>query len=100
VVPRPTAGADQLTMAKIHAAASAFEAKICRHTPRYMAFLGKMAITALSRHGSVAWGLQAETFGGARTWVLPNPSGLNHSFKLESLVHAYREVRIAASLAH
>ena len=98
VVARPTARADMLSRPEIVAAASAFEEKIARIAPRHIAFLGKMALSAIKGKRDIEWGLQAETFGGARTWVLPNPSGLNRSFSLDALVSAYRELHAAASL--
>ena len=36
---------------------------------------------------------QQATFGAARVWVLPNPSGLNRAFDLAGLVAAYSELR-------
>ncbi|SAL65907.1 G/U mismatch-specific uracil-DNA glycosylase [Caballeronia humi] len=77
---------------EIETAASAFERKIKRYEPKYIAFLGKMAISAMSGKRDILWGLQPEAFGGARTWVLPNPSGLNRAFSLDALVNAYREL--------
>ena len=41
------------------------------------------------------WGLQPKTFGEARVWVLPNPSGRNLAFNLEQLVAAYRGLYLA-----
>jgi double-stranded uracil-DNA glycosylase len=40
-------------------------------------------------------GLQRETIGNARVWVLANPSGLNASFQIADLARAYRELRAA-----
>ncbi|SAL10504.1 DNA glycosylase [Caballeronia peredens] len=97
-VSRPTARADQLTPLEIKAAASAFEQKIERHAPQFIAFLGKMALSAITGRRNIEWGPQTERFGGARAWVLPNPSGLNRSFGLDALVTAYRELRITAAL--
>ncbi|MBN3756163.1 G/U mismatch-specific DNA glycosylase [Paraburkholderia sp. Tr-20389] len=94
-VPRPTARADQLSRSEIKAAAADFELKIARYAPRYIAFLGKLAVCELTGTRDIDWGLQSITFGGARTWVLPNPSGLNRAFSLEALVSAYRELRLA-----
>jgi len=94
-VSRPTARADELTKAEIQAAASQFELKIQRYAPRYIAFLGKMALSEMSGKRDIQWGLQAADFGGARAWVLPNPSGLNRGFSLDALVSAYRELRMA-----
>ena len=98
-VSRPTARADELSRAEIQAAAAQFELKIRHYAPRYIAFLGKMALSAMIGKRDIQWGLQAADFGGARAWVLPNPSGLNRAFSLDMLVAAYRELRIAVESA-
>ncbi|WP_460044706.1 G/U mismatch-specific DNA glycosylase [Pseudomonas sp. S2_H01] len=98
VVDRPTARADQLSLLEFEAAAAKFEEKIARSAPRFVAFLGKTAYAALSGQKHVNWGRQARRFGDAAVWVLPNPSGRNLAFSLEQLVHAYRELRLAAEL--
>lgn len=95
VVARPTACAAELSRAEIEAAADALRSKIETNAPRHVAFLGKMAFGAISRKREVEWGLQADPFGGAHAWVLPNPSGLNRSFDLGALVAAYRELCIS-----
>lgn len=95
VVPRATARADQLSRAEIARAGHAFRQKIEHYAPRYVGFLGKMAFSTISGARQIEWGAQAQPFGGARVWVLPNPSGLNRSFDLAALVAAYREARIA-----
>lgn len=95
VVSRATARADQLSRSEIRSAAVEFERKITAYAPRYVAFLGKMALCALSGKQDIQWGPQPDTFGGARVWVLPNPSGLNRSFSLDALVTAYRELCVA-----
>jgi TDG/mug DNA glycosylase family protein len=43
----------------------------------------------------VSWGRQAERFGGAVAWVLPNPSGRNRAFSLDALAAAFRELRLS-----
>lgn len=98
-VARATARADELSRSEIEAAASAFEQKIAHLAPRYIAFLGKMALSAITGKRDIAWGLQAEAFGGVHAWVLPNPSGLNRSFSLDALVSAYRELHTAVASA-
>lgn len=95
VVDRPTARADQLSAAEFTAAAADFESKIARHAPRVVAFLGKAAYAGLLGQKDVAWGPQAQTFGNAAVWVLPNPSGRNRAFTLERLVDAYRQLHAA-----
>jgi TDG/mug DNA glycosylase family protein len=96
-ISRPTARAGELSQLEIEAAASDFQRKIAHYAPRYIAFLGKMAISAMSGRRDIQWGLQADTFGGARAWVLPNPSGLNRAYSLDSLVSAYRELYVAVA---
>ncbi|MFJ2709702.1 G/U mismatch-specific DNA glycosylase [Pseudomonas sp. NPDC087346] len=95
VVDRPTARADQLSVAEFTAAAADFESKIARHAPCVVAFLGKAAYAGLSGQKDVAWGPQAQTFGNAAVWVLPNPSGRNRAFTLEQLVDAYQKLHAA-----
>ncbi|WP_042301829.1 G/U mismatch-specific DNA glycosylase [Paraburkholderia kururiensis] len=99
VVPRPTSQAAELSRTEIEMAGDAFRRKIERYAPRHIVFLGKMALAALSGTRDIDWGPQMQSFGGARAWVVPNPSGLNRAFDLDALVTAYREVRIAAAPA-
>jgi double-stranded uracil-DNA glycosylase len=96
-VARPTARADELSRAEIQSATAQLELKVRRYAPKGIAFLGKMALSEMTGERDIQWGPQAANFGGARTWVLPNPSGLNRSFSLDALVSAYRELRMAAS---
>lgn len=95
VVERPTARADQLSADEFKAAAASFERKIARYAPRYVAFLGKAAYSALSGQKQIAWGLQPHTLGRAAVWVLPNPSGRNLGFTQVQLVEAYRRLKLA-----
>ena len=46
----------------------------------------------------VQWGAYEGGFAGSLAWVLPNPSGLNKTFTLRALAHAYAQSR--AVLAH
>lgn len=96
VVKRPTASADQLSRAEFIAAAAEFEQKVARYAPRFVAFLGKAAYSALSGQREVEWGLQPARMQGASVWVLPNPSGRNLAFGLDDLVDAYRRLRLQA----
>jgi double-stranded uracil-DNA glycosylase len=98
-VDRPTRGAAELSRAELTGAGEALEAKITAHSPRVLAFLGKAAYSAIIGRRDVKWGPQKEKFGGAQVWVIPNPSGLNRSFSLNDLVLAYRDLRLATSIA-
>jgi TDG/mug DNA glycosylase family protein len=92
-VPRATRSAAELTADDYVTAAPELEVKINRFLPNNLAFLGKAAFAAISGRGDCDWGLQNEVFAGARTWVLPNPSGLNRTFNLERLTGHYRDLR-------
>jgi TDG/mug DNA glycosylase family protein len=94
-VERPTSRADELSREEFERAASGLSAKIALYSPKYVAFLGKPAFSAIFNRNLVSWGKQDALLGGSETWVLPNPSGLNRSFNLDQLVRAYTELRIA-----
>jgi double-stranded uracil-DNA glycosylase len=94
VVERPTAGADELARHEFTAASARLERKIRRYAPTVVAFLGKAAYAAMTGRNELSWGEQPRPFGGARVWILPNPSGRNRSFTLDALVIAYRELRV------
>lgn len=90
----PTAGADELARHEFLNAATRLERTILRCAPTVVAFLGKTAYSAMTRQRDLAWGEQPTPFGGARVWILPNPSGRNRGFALDDLVLAYRELRM------
>ena len=95
LVERPTASAGELARHEFQDAAVAFEQKIRRHAPRFVAFLGKPGYSAIGGQREINWGLQPLPLGGAAVWVLPNPSGRNLAFSLEQLVDAYQQLREA-----
>jgi TDG/mug DNA glycosylase family protein len=97
-VERPTVGANDLRRSDFIEGRPELERKIQQYGPRYIAFLGKPACSAIFNQRELTWGGQPMRFGGARVWVLPNPSGLNRAYNLENLVTAYRELVEAAAL--
>ncbi|MEV0821145.1 G/U mismatch-specific DNA glycosylase [Nonomuraea rubra] len=77
IVPRASAKASELTRDELVAGAEALAAKVATAGPKVLAVLGISAYrTAFARPKAVI-GPQPEPVGGARVWVLPNPSGLN-----------------------
>jgi TDG/mug DNA glycosylase family protein len=96
VVRRPTKKAHDILAEEFRHARVGFESKIQRYAPRSIAFLGKRALSAMIGQPDIDWGEQPTRFAGIKTWVLPNPSGLNRNFTLEALVTAYAELRMAA----
>ena len=91
LVERATREGREVSRTEFRAAGAAFERKIARYAPRWVAFLGKAGVAALTG-GSPKWGRQQLEIGGAHVWVLPNPSGLNRAFPMAALVAAYREL--------
>lgn len=91
-VGRATNRADQVETDEFAQSAAALLCKLERYRPQWIAFLGKAAYMAMTGKRQVEWGEQPERFGGARVWILPNPSGLNRSFTKEKLVQAYGEL--------
>ncbi|WP_132593928.1 MULTISPECIES: G/U mismatch-specific DNA glycosylase [unclassified Rhizobium] len=89
-VARPTRSAAELRTGDYLAAAPDLEVKMRRFGPANLAFLGKAAFSAINGRSDCDWGRQNVVFEGARTWVLPNPSGLNRAFSLDRLVGYYR----------
>ncbi|HUN84206.1 MAG TPA: G/U mismatch-specific DNA glycosylase [Terracidiphilus sp.] len=99
-VVRPTVSAADLSRADFIAARPAFERKIAKYRPRYVAFLGKPALSIFLNQRNLRWGLQPATLGGSAVWLLPNPSGLNCAFTIPVLTIAYRDLFEAVRSAH
>jgi TDG/mug DNA glycosylase family protein len=94
-VARPTRRADQLQAGEFEQAGAALTDKLAVYQPQYIAFLGKAAYAGITGRKDLAWGAQPERCGGAKVWILPNPSGLNRGFTKEMLVEAYAELKRA-----
>jgi TDG/mug DNA glycosylase family protein len=96
LVARATATAADLPDEELRAGAAALRDKVARSRPRFVAFLGLTTYrTAFgNRHARV--GEQPGRLAGARTWVLPNPSGLNAGWSRARLAEAYAALRRAA----
>lgn len=90
-VARPTSRADELSKEEFDESLESFKLKITKYQPKYVAFLGKAAYKAFSKKKEILWGEQPKDFCGAKVWVLPNTSGLNRGFSLDSLVMYYKE---------
>ncbi|SDD50155.1 G/U mismatch-specific uracil-DNA glycosylase [Geodermatophilus telluris] len=99
LVDRPTRTAAELTREELRAGVAALEELVAAHRPRVVAVLGGTAWRlAVDRRGA-AWGRQEHRLGGAETWVLPNPSGLNAHHQLPDLARHYAALRPAAQRA-
>jgi len=92
IVPRATAVASELSREEYVAGGRALEEKVARHRPEIVMVAGIGAYRLAFRRPRATVGLQEERIGGAETWVVPNPSGLNAHETVDSLARAYREV--------
>jgi TDG/mug DNA glycosylase family protein len=93
VVARPSRTAAELTRTELRAGAAALTELVERWRPRVLAVLGVTAWRVAFDRPKAALGLQAERVGGAATWVVPNPSGLNAHYRLPDLARIYAALR-------
>jgi len=96
IVDRATARADELRAEDLAAGGQRLAAKARRYRPAFVAILGISAYRAAFQRPRAHLGLQDETFGPARIWLLPSPSGLNAFYQASQLVERLEELRRAA----
>jgi TDG/mug DNA glycosylase family protein len=99
VAERPSATADELTLAELIAGGKTLARRVQKHHPRWLAVLGVTAYRAAFAEPKAAMGLQPRTIGDTRIWVLPNPSGLNAHYGRDDLARVFAEFRAAVELA-
>jgi TDG/mug DNA glycosylase family protein len=93
VVDRPTRAAAELTTEELRAGAAALGDVVARYQPRVLAVLGITAWRVAFDRPRAGLGVQPERVGGATTWVVPNPSGLNAHHQLPDLAAFYARLR-------
>jgi TDG/mug DNA glycosylase family protein len=98
LVDRPTRTAAELDAGELRAGAAALEALVTRYRPAAVAVLG-ISAWRLAFGAGDGLGPQRSRIGGAATWVLPNPSGLNAHYQLPQLARCYGELRPGRSRA-
>jgi TDG/mug DNA glycosylase family protein len=92
VVDRASAAADELTEAEVVAGGQKLRTKVRRHAPRFLAVLGIGAYRIAFDRPKAVLGLQPDTIGDTRVWVLPNPSGLNAHYGAKALAAVFRQL--------
>lgn len=97
-VKRTTARADELTNAEFVEGGRLLVKKIEKYKPRNLAVLGIGAYRTAFNKPKAKLGLQEEKIGGARVWLLPNPSGLNAHYQVADLAALFGEVREAVEI--
>jgi TDG/mug DNA glycosylase family protein len=96
VVARASASAAELSSTELRAGGAALRERVARFAPAYLAVLGVTAYRTAFHAPAAALGLQPETVGSTRIWVLPNPSGLNAHYQPDRLAQLFAELREAA----
>ena len=92
---RATAAADELSPQELVAGGRRLAAKVRRHRPRAVAFVGLGAYRTAFGRPKATLGRQLEPLEGAEVWILPSPSGLNANHQLPELVKLFRALRTA-----
>ena len=92
IVARATAAAAELTDEELATGARILERKVRRYTPRVLAVVGVGAYRTAFARPRAKLGLQPETIGATKIWVLPNPSGLNANYQPAQLVELFRQL--------
>jgi TDG/mug DNA glycosylase family protein len=95
VVARATAAADELTREELMEGGKILARKVKRYKPRFLAIVGMGAYRTAFDRPKAKMGLQEETIGATKIWVLPNPSGLNANYQAEQLAELFGELRRA-----
>ena len=92
-VKRTTARADELTNEELAEGGRRLVEKIEKYRPRNLAVLGIGAYRTAFSRPKAKIGPQEERLGGARLWLLPNPSGLNANYQLADFVELFGALR-------
>jgi double-stranded uracil-DNA glycosylase len=93
LVARATAAAAELAPEELRLGGERLRRKAARWRPEVVAVVGMGAFrTAFGRPQAVV-GEQPEEIGGARSWLLPNPSGLQAHYQMDDLVESFSALR-------
>ena len=93
VVERASAAADELSLGELKAGGKRLRARVKRYQPRYLAVLGVGAYRVAFDRPKAELGLQPETIGATKVWVLPNPSGLNAHYRAGDLAKLFEQLK-------
>lgn len=99
VVARATATAAELSTEEYVTGGRLLQAKTLRFRPRFLAILGVGAYRTAFAQPKAQLGLQSDSIGATRVWVLPNPSGLNAHYQPADLARLFTELHCAAEHA-
>jgi TDG/mug DNA glycosylase family protein len=92
---RASARADELSTAELEAGAEVLSTTVARWRPRWLAVVGVTAYRTAFGRPRARLGRQDEEVAGTPVWVLPNPSGLNAHFTVDTLAAEFARLRQA-----
>jgi double-stranded uracil-DNA glycosylase len=98
VAARPTARADELSREELQEGGRVLTATVLRYRPRWLAVAGITAYRTAFGEPEARIGPQQRTIGATRIWALPNPSGLNAHWTLETMAEEFARLRDAAEV--
>jgi double-stranded uracil-DNA glycosylase len=93
VVARATARADELETAELRAGGQLLAALAASLGVSWLAILGVTAYRTAFEVPQAVVGEQDHRLGGARVWILPNPSGLNAHWSAAALAAEFARLR-------
>ena len=96
LVARATSRADELTPAELIAGGRLLAAEVARLRPRWLAIVGVTAFRTGFGIPHATTGRQELVIGETAVWALPNPSGLNAHWNLDSLTAEFARLRAAS----
>lgn len=95
VVARATAGAAELSAEEYRDGGVVLRAKVAEYRPRWLAVVGIGAYRVAFGRPKAVLGRQDARLGETGVWVLPNPSGLNAHFTVDTLAEEFARLRAA-----
>jgi double-stranded uracil-DNA glycosylase len=98
LVARASASADQLTRDELRVGAAILIRKIRRMQPHFLAVVGFGAYRVAFDRPRATGGLQPDTIGATKIWLLPNPSGINAHYQPAELARRFAALRRAAGI--
>jgi double-stranded uracil-DNA glycosylase len=96
VVARASARADELTDEELRDGGERLRAKVEGLKPRWLAVAGITAYRTAFGDKKARIGRQQGSIAGTGIWVLPNPSGLNAHWTVQTMAEEFSRLRAAA----
>ncbi|MFI5804903.1 G/U mismatch-specific DNA glycosylase [Streptomyces sp. NPDC051561] len=96
VVARASARADELSAEEFQEGGRLLTERVQRLRPQWLAVVGVTAYRTAFGERKARIGPQERMIGDTRIWALPNPSGLNAHWTLETMAEEYGRVRAAS----